>query len=246
MARQLLTGVLDIQLQQLEENGLKQLPLYRDISHMRKNIGALVDKEMRSRRSNCFVKCAAAGPRPSRDAAFHQARQMIRKIVTRLATERQNLLRRLKSAEIAAQVQRLIDIETKVWETTRTIPDQLPARQEGLALAAIEDQGDVKQLFLQLVETLAGRQPAGADLLGTGARTEGLQILVQAAGVGQPNSTRRATQLGWPSVIPGSGDESAARHQGPAAVAGKDERNAKPAQCRPAFQRRKAWTSAMN
>ena len=46
MAHQLVTGILDVQLQQLEENGLKELPVYREIAGMKKNIGALVDKEM--------------------------------------------------------------------------------------------------------------------------------------------------------------------------------------------------------
>ncbi|MBS0263388.1 MAG: hypothetical protein JSS02_15710 [Planctomycetes bacterium] len=180
MAKQLLTGVLDIQLQQLEENGLKQLPLYRDIANMRKNIGALVDKEMEQ-----VVELLALGQKGTdtdRDDAFRQARQMIRQIVARLAAERQNLMRRLKSAEIAAQVQRLIDLESKVWQTTKGIPEQLPARQEALLLGAIEDQGDVKQMFLQLVETLADVSQWGGPL-GTGG-TEGLQIL-QAAGVGK-------------------------------------------------------------
>lgn len=190
MARQLLTGVLDIQLQQLEENGLKQLPLYRDISLMRKNIGALVEKEM-EQAVELLIK-AQRGTEAERDEEFRQARQMIRQIVTRLATERQNLMRRLKSAEVAAQVQRLIDAQSKVWQTTRTIPDQLPSRQEGLALGAIEDQGDVKQLFLQLVETLADVSQWGGPL-GTGA-TEGLQIL-QAAGVGKELDAA-GTQLG--------------------------------------------------
>jgi hypothetical protein len=180
MARQLLTGVLDIQLQQLEENGMKQLPLYRDIASMRKNIGSLVDKEMEQ-----VVALLSKGQKDAdaaRDDDFKQARQMIRQIVARLAAERQNLMRRLKSAEIAAQVQRLIDMETRVWQTTRSIPEQLPEKQETLSLGAIEDQGDIKQLFLQLVETLADVSQWGGPL-GTGA-TEGLQIL-QAAGVGK-------------------------------------------------------------
>src|SRR5579872_6092760 len=106
MARQLVTGILDVQLQQLEENGLKELPLYRDIALMRKNIGALVNKEMEQ-----VVELLVKGQRGSeaeRDQAYQQARKMIRQIVTRLATERQNLMRRLKSAELSAQVQRLI------------------------------------------------------------------------------------------------------------------------------------------
>src|SRR5262249_54239535 len=46
MARQLVSGILEVQLQQLEENGLKDLPVYREIAGMKKNIGALVEKEM--------------------------------------------------------------------------------------------------------------------------------------------------------------------------------------------------------
>ncbi len=187
MARQLVTGILDIQLQQLEENGLKELPLYRDIALMRKNIGALVDKEM-EQAVELLVK-AQRGSEKERDEAFHQARKMIRQIVTRLSTERQNLMRRLKSAEIAAQVQRLIDVQTKVWQATKTLPDQVPAKQESSALTAIEDQGDVKQLFLQLVETLADVSQWGGPL-GAGA-ADGLQIL-QAASVGKELDAARS------------------------------------------------------
>src|SRR5579863_3864776 len=190
MARQLVTGILDVQLQQLEENGLKELPLYRDIALMRKNIGALVNKEM-EQVVELLVK-AQRGSENEREEAFHQARRMIRQIVTRLATERQNLMRRLKSAELAAQVQRLIGAQTKVWQATRSIPDQVPTKQEALALAAIEDQGDVKQLFLQLVETLADVSQWGGPL-GAGA-ADGLQIL-QAASVGKELDSARS-QLG--------------------------------------------------
>jgi len=187
MTRQLLTGILDVQLQQLEENGLKDLPLYRDIALMRKNIGALVNKEMEQ-----VVELLVKGQRGSaaeRDETYQQARKMIRQIVTRLATERQNLMRRLKSAELAAQVQRLIVVQTKVWQATKSIPDQLPTKQEAAALAAIEDQGDVKQLFLQLVETLADVSQWGGPL-GAGA-AEGLQIL-QAASVGKELDSARS------------------------------------------------------
>jgi len=179
MARQLVTGILDVQLQQLEENGLKDLPLYRDIASMKKNIGALVDKEM-EQAVEMLVK-AQRGTETERDAAFRQARQMIRQIVTRLAAERQNLLRRLKSAELTAQVQRLVNMETKVWQATKTLPEQLPSKQETIALAAIEDQGDVKQLFLQLIDTLVDVSQWEGPL-GAGA-ADGLRIL-QAASVG--------------------------------------------------------------
>ncbi|HVW01743.1 MAG TPA: hypothetical protein VHB77_15435, partial [Planctomycetaceae bacterium] len=46
MTRELISSVLDIQLEQLEENGLQELPLYRDIQTMRTNIDTLVQGEM--------------------------------------------------------------------------------------------------------------------------------------------------------------------------------------------------------
>ncbi len=180
MARKLVTGILDNQLQQLEENGLKELPIYREIAGMKKNIGTLVEKEM-DQVVELLVK-AQRGTEAERDQNFKEARQMIRDIVMRLSAERQGLLRRLKSAELSAQVKRLIDGESKVWQSTKTLPDQPATQQETLAIAAIEDQGDVKQLFLQLVDTLADISQWGGPL-GAGA-ADGLRIL-QAASVGK-------------------------------------------------------------
>ncbi|MGE5192412.1 MAG: hypothetical protein ACM3U2_07900, partial [Deltaproteobacteria bacterium] len=180
MARQLVTGILEIQLQQLDENGLKELPLYREIAGMKKNIGALVDKEM-EKAVELLVK-AQRGSEAEREENFRQARKMIRDIVMRLSAERQNLLRRLKSAELSAQVKRLIELQSKTLQATRTLPDQPPARQEAIALAAIEDQGDVKQLFLQLVDMLSDVSGWGGPL--GAAAADGLRIL-QAASVGK-------------------------------------------------------------
>ena len=47
MARELVSGILEVQLKQLEQNGLQKLDLYRDIQTMRKNIDVLVEAEMR-------------------------------------------------------------------------------------------------------------------------------------------------------------------------------------------------------
>src|SRR5579872_6517233 len=79
MARQLVTGILEIQLQQLDENGLKELPIYREIAVMKKNIGALVDKEM-EKAVELLVK-AQRGTEAEREQNFKDARKMIRDIV---------------------------------------------------------------------------------------------------------------------------------------------------------------------
>jgi hypothetical protein len=179
MARQLVTNILEVQLQQLDENGLTDLPLYREIAVMKKNVGALVDRDM-ERALGLLVE-AQHGDDARREEAFKKARQMIREIVMRLSAERQNLLRRLKSAELSAQVDRLIGFQSKVWKATKTLPDQPTAKQETIALSAIEDQGDVKQLFLHLVDTLSEVSHWDGPL-GAGA-ADGLRIL-QAAGAG--------------------------------------------------------------
>ncbi len=46
MAQQLVSSVLDLQLRQLEENRLTDLPIYSDIQLMRGNLSELVDREM--------------------------------------------------------------------------------------------------------------------------------------------------------------------------------------------------------
>src|SRR5688572_6381466 len=46
MARELMSSILEIQLAQLQENGLEKLPIYTEISSMRQNIDKLVENEM--------------------------------------------------------------------------------------------------------------------------------------------------------------------------------------------------------
>jgi hypothetical protein len=179
MARELVSGILDLQLQQMEENGLVKSAIYGEVLSMRKNIDALVEAEMLEV-VDLLVK-AQGEKGKERDATFVVARQKIREVVVRLAAERQNLLRRLKTAEIAAQVKRLIEMQTKVLKVTEGLIEQ-STRQEALALRNAQDQRDVKALFLHLVETLADVSKwAGAVGAGAG---DGLRIL-KTAGVGQ-------------------------------------------------------------
>ena len=46
MTKELITNVLDIQIQQLEENGLEEMTLFKDIKSMRGNIDVLVEAQM--------------------------------------------------------------------------------------------------------------------------------------------------------------------------------------------------------
>lgn len=87
---------------------------------MRTNIDKLVDAQMVQVVD--LLTQGQQGAAAERDEAFKKARGMIREIVLKLVSERQALLRRLKAAEIIAQVKRLIELETAALKLTKMIP----------------------------------------------------------------------------------------------------------------------------
>lgn len=180
MTRDLLGGVLDVQLRQLDENGLSDQEIYRDIKLMRQNLNHLVESEM-SKVVDLLAE-AQRLPAEKREAAFVEARQQIRSVVRQLSIERQNLLKRLKIAELAEQVRRLIRQQVVVQTATRGLPSETASRQEAMTLKAIEDQRDVKELFLHLVDTMVDMK-SWSGLLAMAA-ADGLRIL-KAAEVGK-------------------------------------------------------------
>ncbi len=153
MARELISSILDIQLKQLKENGLDKLPIHGEIASMRENIDKLIGAEM-AEVVDLLVEAQSLAP-AERKARVGEAREKIREIVIRLSVERQNLLRRLKVAELSAQTRRLIQLEKGVLRVTESIPEQPRLQQETLTLGASQDQRDVKALFARLVDTLA-------------------------------------------------------------------------------------------
>ena len=163
---ELVSSILDIQLEQLEENGLDQLPLYRDIKQMRHQPRRF-DRGGNGRSRRSVLRAQEEEPE-KRDATFILARQKIRDVVVRLSIERQNLLRRLKTAEMAAQVKRLISMETVTHDGTVSLADLTKGRQESTLLSTIQDQRDIKALFLRLIETLNDVRGWGGDV-GQGA-----------------------------------------------------------------------------
>ncbi|HEV3416979.1 MAG TPA: hypothetical protein VG056_09210 [Pirellulales bacterium] len=173
MARELVSGILDVQLKQLEQNGLQKLDLYRDIQMMRNHIDGLVEAEMRDV-VEILIQAQKADPATSTEQ-FTKARAKIREIVTRLAAERQNLARRLRVAELAAQVKMLIERQTAVKVATESLAEQPRQRQAELTLDTIQNQNDVKELFIQLVSALTDVATWGGQV-GAGA-ADGLRIL---------------------------------------------------------------------
>src|SRR5688572_11594621 len=79
LAGELVSGVLDIQIRQLEENGLKGLPIYKDILSMKGNIHVLMEKDM-EQIVELLVK-AQEGTQKQRLDNFNLARARIREVV---------------------------------------------------------------------------------------------------------------------------------------------------------------------
>jgi len=176
MARDLISGILDIQLKQLRENRLEKLPVYAEITSMRAHIDSLVETEMREV-VEMLVEIQGQSPVRQRQV-FQEMREKIRQIVVRLSVERHTLLGRLKMAELAAQIERLMALQ----RTTLGATENLTAIQEMAALAAVHDQRDAKALFVQLLETLDDISRWGGGV--GAAAADGLRTL-KASRVGE-------------------------------------------------------------
>jgi hypothetical protein len=176
LARELVSGILEIQIRQLRENGLVDLPIYQEIVAMSQNVDALVDQQMQEVVD--LLAAAQAGTRQQRLEHFELARTRTRDVVVRLLAERQRLLRRLQVARLAAEVRQVIVLENRALEATSTLNERPASQRESAALATVQDQRDVKSLFLVLVETLTEVSGWGGQ---TGAAASDALRILKAA-----------------------------------------------------------------
>ena len=176
LATDLVSGVLDIQLQQLKENQLEHLPIYSEIKSMRGNLDELVGDEMQEV-VQLLVE-AQQGEKSQRLQKVIEARDVIREVVVALMAERQKLLKRLHIARIAAQVRQLILLERDALKQTKDLPAAKVDQREQLTLETIQDQRDITAIYFQLVATLNDVSDWGGPIA-TGA-TEGLRVLKTA------------------------------------------------------------------
>ena len=173
MATELVLGVLDVQLRQLEENGLEKLPIYAEIKSMRSNLDQLVDRQMQD-----VVNLLVKGQRSEgkdREQIEQEARGKIRTVVVSLMAERQKLHKRMHLAKLAAQIRQLIGSETKVLNRTRTLSEESPQNRERATLTTLEDQRDVAAIHFQFVDLLTD-VATWEGPIGAGA-SKGLRLL---------------------------------------------------------------------
>jgi hypothetical protein len=82
LARELVSGILELQIRQLEENGLDRQPVMRDIREMQKHVDTISAKQMEEV-VQLLVK-AQEGSQKERMARFQDARTRVREIVVEL------------------------------------------------------------------------------------------------------------------------------------------------------------------
>lgn len=185
LAAELVRGVIDVQLRQLEENGLADRPIFGDITSLRGVVAALVQREMKDV-TDLLSRAEEATP-AERPALVSDARNLARTIVTRLAAERQQILRRLKEATLAAQVRAIVDRQKRLLTATESLSTLPDGRREQTTLAAIEEERNVKTLVATLQAALADVGNWGGEIGATslaGLRTlekEGVSEAVAAA-----------------------------------------------------------------
>ena len=149
----LLGGVLDVQLRQLEENGLTEHETYRNVQLMRRHLQTLVETDMQ--RVVETLRNARQRPPDERDEAFKDARQQIRQVVRQLTVERQLLLQRLRIFELAELLRKLIEHQARAHTTTtELIGKATSTAQAARTLKLIEDQRDIKEQYQHLITTL--------------------------------------------------------------------------------------------
>lgn len=153
LLRDTISGVLDVQLRQLAENGLADQDIYRDVSTMREHLNQIANHELPGilELLNDFERADTT----QRETKFAALRQRMRTIVRRVSTERQALLKRLSLTELAELTRQLILQQTAVQNEVRSISSVPSSRREEFILAAIESQRDIKDLFLQFLELLS-------------------------------------------------------------------------------------------
>lgn len=180
LTRKLLEEHLDVQLRQLEENGLTDRDVYLEIAAMRRHLRQLADSEMRS-----IVDRLAefnGSPNLGDSGSLATVRKQISDVVRQLSIERQVVLRRLKIVELAAQLKELIRLQTAARDAADDVPLAQQTQQESLVLKAIEDQRHAKELYLIVVDTMDDVRTWNGPW--SAVASDGLRIL-KVAKVGQ-------------------------------------------------------------
>ena len=149
LATQMLTELIDRQLQQLVENRLADSPLHADVASMRRRIATLVDIEM----SGVMVLLEQAGEATGEKRAkvLVSAHQKMRLVLRQLLAERERIQMRRRRGQLIAPIKAVIAHQHRTREATLL----LDAGSEQRQLNTIAAQQNIVLLQTHLVRLLA-------------------------------------------------------------------------------------------
>jgi hypothetical protein len=179
-AEALVAGVLEVQLKQLEENGLAGLPVYREIAEMKRHLSEIASQPMEQIAT--LLQQLAEVPAEEQPALTQAVREKVREVVAALMAQRQRIYRRLKVAHLAADVRQLLARQTKTQAATRALLGAEASQRPALALAVREDQADVHHGYYQLLAMLEDVRSWGGPTADSAARGLALVRVAQTEG----------------------------------------------------------------
>lgn len=142
LSQELLRGLLDDHVQQLEENGLTDIPLYQDLVGMRSRVGELADAVMPEVIEKLTAAQMTEDPK-RRSQLMSEAQVGMKQVLRRLLAERERLRMRRKQAELVRSIREIIEKQT----ATRKSTTQLSAEDFDAQIAVKSEQETVRTLF---------------------------------------------------------------------------------------------------
>jgi hypothetical protein len=155
---ELLDGVLQSHMRQLEENGLSHVPLYKDLTALRGRTEELVKKEM-TEAVELLSKAAAAG-KDERTGLYKAAQDKMHEILLRVLAERERLRLRRQLGDLIDQVQLLTRRQQAIRRDTLALSDE----SVRAIAAAIQSQKAVQLLGASLQKALKTAAEDPGDL----------------------------------------------------------------------------------
>lgn len=148
LAERLITRLLELQLQRMRDNGLTDLPLFKELSSMRGRIGKIAQGHMPRVQKTLAAAVLADGAR--RKQLLTAAQGEMQAILRRLIVERELVRARRQRAELIERIGEIISSQQNAHQRTSKLGDS----DEQAMLAAIDQQNTTKTLFQQFQQTI--------------------------------------------------------------------------------------------
>jgi hypothetical protein len=179
LATEMLTELIDRQLQQLVENRLADSPLHADVASMRRRIATLVDTEMSGVMR--LLEQAGQATGAKRTEFLARAHQKMRLVLRQLLAERERIQIRRRRAQLIAPIEAVIAHQHRTRDATLL----LDAASEQQQLNTIAAQQNIVLLQTHLVRLLARASewpgPIGASATQANQAQQAMGVTTEAA-----------------------------------------------------------------